>query len=114
MNSDVRNNISSPRYIYIFKQGWFKSNYIGKKPENFDNPVEFGFGGSQPHCEIPGCKNVAIIKCSWCQKSLCLKHFFNDYHFCSTIHKYKSVIMKINCHFENFHVHIKIYMIIKI
>ena len=43
----------------------------GKKPENFDNPVEFGFGGSQSHCEIPGCKNVAIIRCSWCQKSLC-------------------------------------------
>ena len=30
------------------------------------------------------------------------------------IHKYKSVIMKINCHFENFHVHIKIYINIKI
>ena len=29
------------------------------------------------------------------------------------IHKYKSVTMKINCHFENFHVHIKIYMNIK-
>ena len=71
-------------YINIFKQGWFKSNYIHKKPENFDNPVKFGLGGSQPHCEIPGCKNVAIIRCSWCQKSLCFKHFFNEYHFCST------------------------------
>ena len=30
------------------------------------------------------------------------------------IHKYKSVIMKIDCHVENFHVHIKIYMDIKI
>ena len=30
------------------------------------------------------------------------------------IHKYKSVIMKINCHFENFHVHVKIYINIKI
>ena len=84
LQSLVYNQLSSPRYINIFKQGWFKSNYIDKKPENFDNPVEFGFGGSQPHCEIPGCKNEAIIRCSWCQKSLCLKHFFNDYHFCST------------------------------
>ena len=76
--------IKRPRYINIFKQGWLKSDYIDKKPENFDNPVEFGFGGCQPHCEIPGCKNVAIIRCSWYQKSLCLKHFFNDYHFCTT------------------------------
>ena len=84
LQSLVHNQLSSPRYINIFKQGRFKSNYIDKKPENFDNPVEFGFGGSQPHCEIPGCKNVAIIKCSWCQKSLCLNHFFNEYHFSFT------------------------------
>ena len=30
------------------------------------------------------------------------------------IHKYKSVVMKINWHFENFHVNIKIYINIKI
>ena len=82
LQSLVHNQLSSPRYINIFKQGWFRSNYIDKKPEKFDNPVEFGFGGSQPHCDIRGCKNVAIIRCSWCQKSLYLKHFFNDYHFC--------------------------------
>ena len=87
LQSLVHNQLSSPRYINIFKQGWFKSNYIDKKPEKFDNPVEFGFGGSQPHCEIPACKNVAIIRCSWCQKSLCLKHFFNDYHFYSTYNR---------------------------
>ena len=79
MNSDVNllqslvhNQLSLPWYINILQQGWFKSNYIGKKPEKFDNPVEFGFGCSQPHCEIPGCKNVAIIRCSSCQKSLSL------------------------------------------
>ena len=60
LQSLVHNQLSSPRYINIFKQVWFKSNYIDKKPEKFDNPVEFGFGDSQPHCEIPGCKNVAI------------------------------------------------------
>ena len=65
LQSLVHNQLSSPRYINIFEQGWFKSNYIDKKPGKFDNPVEFGFGGSRPHCEIPGCKNVAIIRCSW-------------------------------------------------
>ena len=63
LQSSVHNQLSSPRYINIFKQGWFKSNSIGKKPEKFDNPVEFGFGGSQPHCEIPDCRNLAIMKC---------------------------------------------------
>ena len=64
LQSLVRNQLNSSRYINIFKQGWFKSNYIDKKPENSDNPVEFGFGGSQPHCDIPGRKNVSIIRCS--------------------------------------------------
>ena len=84
LQSSVHDQLSSPRYINTFEQGWFKSNYIGKKPDNFDNPVEFGFGVSQPHCEKTDCKNVAIIRCSWYQKSLCVKNFFNDYHFCST------------------------------
>ena len=66
------------------RNNFYLINYIDKKPETFDNHVEFGFGGSEPHCEIPDCNNVAIIRCSWCQKSLCLKHFFNDYHFFST------------------------------
>ena len=42
LQSLVHNQLSSQRYINIFKQGWFKSNYIDKKPENVDNPVAFG------------------------------------------------------------------------
>ena len=58
---------------------------IDDKPEPFENPVDFSFGEScATHCEIQGCTNVAVIRCSWCKKSLCLKHFFDDYHYCST------------------------------
>ena len=74
MNSDVNLHLRNN----IIKLQSFVHNQLSSPP------VEFGFGGSQPHCEIPGCNNVAIIRYSWCQKSLCLKHFFNDYHFCST------------------------------
>ena len=63
--------------MFVVIHKYFYKYY--KKPEKFDNPVEFGFGGSQAYCEIPGCKNVAIIRCSWCQKSLCLKHFINEH-----------------------------------
>ena len=99
LQSLVHNQLSSPRYINIFKQGWFKSNYIYKKPDNFDNPVEFGFGGSQPHCEIPGCKNEAIIRCSWCQKYLCFKHFTKR-RYCSTLCSCILSIRRI-VHFDN-------------
>lgn len=84
LQSLVHNQLSSPRYINMFKYSWFKSGYTVQKPEPFDNPVEFSFGEScKSHCEIQGCKNIAIIRCSWCKKSLCFKHFYEDYHFCS-------------------------------
>ncbi|KYM76158.1 hypothetical protein ALC53_13431 [Atta colombica] len=28
------------------------------------------------------CSNIAVVKCLWCKKSLCLKHFF-EYHYCN-------------------------------
>ena len=84
LQSLTHNRLSSSRYINLFKYSWHKSGYITARPEKFENPVEFGFGEScTPHCEIPGCTNVAVIRCSWCKKSLCSKHFFDDYHYCS-------------------------------
>ena len=85
LQSLVHNQLSSPRYVNLFKDSWYKSRYIDNKPNEFVNPVDFSFGGSQAHFEVPGCKKrTAIIKCSWCQKSLWLKHFFEDFHYCST------------------------------
>lgn len=85
LQSLVHNQLSSPRYIDLFKYSWYKSGYIEEKPANFENPVDFAFGDScNSHCEVPGCGNVAIVRCSWCKKSLCFKHFFDDYHYCST------------------------------
>lgn len=83
LQSLVHNQLSSPRYKNLFKYSWYRSGYIEEKPENFINPVEFGFRDkSNVKCEVEGCSNVGIIRCSWCKKNLCLKHFFEDYHYC--------------------------------
>lgn len=83
LQSLTHNQLSSPRYINLFKYAWFKSGYLETKPDSFENPVSFAFGEScKTHCEVPGCNNIAIIRCSWCKKSLCLEHFFDDYHYC--------------------------------
>lgn len=85
LQSLVHNQLSSPRYQNLFRYAWFKSNYTNEKPEHFDNPVSFAFGDSSlPKCEIEGCTEVAIVRCSWCKKSLCFKHFFDEYHNCET------------------------------
>jgi len=85
LQSLIHNQLSSPRYQNLFRYAWYKSGYIIDRPEEFENPVTFGFGDScDTNCQIDGCINVTMIRCSWCKKSLCLKHFFEDYHFCST------------------------------
>ena len=68
MNSDVNllqslvhNQLSSPRYINIFKQGSSKVIILIRKLKNFIILLSLA-SEVQPHCEIPGCKNVAIIR----------------------------------------------------
>lgn len=84
LQSLVHNQLSSPRYQNLFRYAWYKSGYITERPQEFENPVDFAFGqSSQPQCEIDGCSNVAVVRCSWCKKSLCLHHFFDEYHYCT-------------------------------
>jgi hypothetical protein len=71
LQSLVHNQLSSPRYINLFKYSWYKSGYIGEKPDEFDNPVEFAFGQMETvKCEVASCNEVGVIRCSWCKKVL--------------------------------------------
>jgi len=88
LQSLIHNQLSSPRYANLIKYSWYKSGYLDVKPGEFENPVDFSFGQScKTHCEFEGCSNIAIIRCGWCKKSLCFKHFFEDYHYCSVFEK---------------------------
>ena len=81
LQSLVHNQLSSPGYHNLFKYSWFKSGYIAEKPGEFENPVDFSLKTfSNTLCEIPGCQNVAVIRCSWCKQSLCFKHFFEEHY----------------------------------
>lgn len=80
LQSLTHNQFSSPRFTNLFKYSWYKSGYIETRPPEFDNPVKFCFAQNSPTCDI--CGEAAVITCAWCKKSLCLKHFFHDYHYC--------------------------------
>jgi len=82
LQSLVHNQLSSPRYVNIFKYSWYKSGYLTEKPPRCDNPVDFSFAFGNIKCELEKCNDVSIIRCGWCKKSLCLKQYFDDYHFC--------------------------------
>jgi len=81
LQSLIRNQLSSLRYHNLFKYSWLKV-VTNERPEEFENLVEFSFDKNST-CDIEDCNNIALIKCSWCKKSLCLKHLFIEYHYCN-------------------------------
>lgn len=85
LQSLIHNQLSSPRYQNLFRYSWFKSGYTNERPQEFENPVKFSFQDfSKTTCDIEDCHEIAVIRCSWCKMSLCLKHFFHEYHYCDT------------------------------
>ena len=97
LQSLVHNQLSSPRYVNTWKYGWFKSGYLQTCPENFDNPVEFAFDEGKTKCDI--CGGIAVVRCSWCKKNLCFKHFYEEYHYCDEYiqqHQIQKAILRSN------------------
>lgn len=80
LQSLIHNQFSSPRFKNLIKYSWYKSGYITEKPPEFDNPVDYCFKKCAAICNL--CSMSAVVKCAWCTKSLCMSHFFTDYHVC--------------------------------
>lgn len=82
LQSLIHIQFSSPRFKNFIKYAWYKSGYISEKPPEFDNPVDYCFKKCAAICNL--CSTAAVIRCAWCKKSLCMNHFFTDYHICKT------------------------------
>jgi len=83
LQSLIHNQLSSPRYHNLFKYSWFKNGYTNERPEELENPIQYSFDETSTKCNIEDCTKIAIavVTCSWCQKSLCLKHFLSNIIF---------------------------------
>lgn len=91
IQSLIHNQFSSPRFRNIFKYAWFKSGYITEKPDKCETPVNYCFKNCDTCCQF--CNDiVAIIRCAWCTKYMCMQHFFamnNEIspHYCTDYQK---------------------------
>jgi len=85
LQSLIHNQFSSYRFSNLLKYAWYKSGYLSEKPPAFETPVDFCFKDCAPICDL--CSNTAIIKCAWCKKSLCMKQFFMNYHYCQSYYE---------------------------
>jgi len=90
LQSLVHNQFSSPRFIYMFKYAWYKSGYITEAPPKCETPVRYCFNNYNMSCQK--CDELAIMRCGWCTKSICMNHFFgldtdDTLHYCNDYHK---------------------------
>ena len=94
IKSLIHNQLSSPRYHKLFKYSWFKSGYTNERSEKFENPVEFSFDKNSTMCDI---EDYTAVRCSCCKKSICLKYFFIEYHYCNEYIMNKRYKISIYC-----------------
>ena len=82
LKSPVYNQLSSPKFYSMMQYSWYQSGYLTTNPSAFENVKETSFALDDDHCHLQGCADpTSFIKCAYCDDVLCLKHFFENYHF---------------------------------
>lgn len=80
IHSLIHNQFMSSKYRDMIKYAWhntdpaFNISELTNYPPKMVNSINFGFDGASK-CEARGCNNHAFVKCSHCDKLLCLQHF---------------------------------------
>ncbi len=71
--------LNSIKFKNMVKYSWYSSGYLDHKI-NFENMREVCFKSDSIDCDVNECDECFFIKCSHCEKNLCIEHFFNQYH----------------------------------
>ncbi|KAK0079083.1 hypothetical protein PV325_001753 [Microctonus aethiopoides] len=62
LQSLTHNQLSSPRYVNLFRYSWFKTGYTVVEPDTFENPVKFAFGNDcKSDCDIHRICNTKCV-----------------------------------------------------
>lgn len=77
MHSLIHNQFSAPNFEELIKYSWKKAGY-DVQSERYESLISLCFSSLDncSECDLPN-----FIKCSFCSKSICFEHFFDDNHF---------------------------------
>ena len=71
------NQLNSQIFNETLKNAW---NCLTDECRKFENQrIDTIFDYSKIFCDI--CNDKTILKCTWCNKYLCLNHFYKLYHY---------------------------------
>jgi len=78
LHSLIHHQLFHPRFNSLIKYAWYVSGYLdnfeGVKPDV--NKTLFTFNSSN----CIRCDSNSFINCAWCNESLCINHFFIQFH----------------------------------
>jgi hypothetical protein len=80
LQSLVHNQFASPRFSDFISYAWAASGYYDEYIE-FESPTTFCFNFNASLCETTCCTNRPIVRCSYCEYSLCHECFFVNNHY---------------------------------
>ena len=80
LQSLIHNQLLSSVFTPMIFYAWFKSDYTDIDPDPFQTVTEICFKFKQDYCDISSCERFALIRCTYCNKILCLHGFFVNYH----------------------------------
>lgn len=72
----------SPRFFQFIQYAWYKAGIASSfdRSARFPDPLHFCFDEKiiTENCSAPNCTQKCFIRCSWCAKFLCFRHFLED------------------------------------
>lgn len=78
MISFCYNQLCAPIFEDMIIYAWQKPGYaVPRKINSFQSVINISFRTSQD-CEFPGCENIPIIVCAFCQLNLCFTHILSN------------------------------------
>jgi ribosomal protein L13E len=81
LQSLIYNQLSSDTYADMVRYAWTKSGFPIPRPEHFETPSTYAFPHQLFDCEVENCTHLFFIRCGWCKKYLCIRHFLLAFHF---------------------------------
>jgi hypothetical protein len=80
--NQVMHQFAAPRFRDFVRYSFFRSGYTNERPPAFDTPPQYCLNSypAGSRCEEKECMDRTILRCAYCERCLCFKHFLLEMH----------------------------------
>lgn len=87
LQSLIHRQLSAKRFNPCIRYSWYKCGYYGENEKSFGDfthPIKYLFPDhiTLEKCSTFLCEELSFLKCAVCERILCFKCWFIEYHRC--------------------------------